>query len=950
MGTISASNGLNTGIDITGTITKLMAISARPRDAIATANTHLTNQETALAKLSALLLGVRGVTQSFGQASVWASQSAASSDPSSLTATVTGTPVQGTYQYTPLRTAQTQQYLSSGFQSTNGALGGGTITFRYGTSVDQGVSLANLNGGQGFSAGKIRVTDRGGASVVINLSDAQNIDEVLQAINTNGTVNVTASVQNGHIVLTDNTGQSSSDLKVQEVNGGTTAASLGLSGIDAAANSAAGQDIFKLSSNLSLSALNDGAGVQTNTALPDIQYTLHDGTSGTIDLSPIIPGGSTVQKESNLGDIINEMNTQAGGKLKVSISSDGQHLVVTDTTAAANPSGTLSISNDTGSTAASDLGLVVNSASAGAVTGSQILGGLKTVLLSSLNGGQGLGTLGYMKLTDANGIAVNVNLSGSVTLQDVVDKINSQVQANNAQNGAPAVGITAAVNAAGNGIQLTDSTGATSGTLTAANSNSANDGGSDGLNTAVKLGFATQTAPGSSSSGVLNGGDLHLRTVSRNTLLSTYNGGAGVGQGNFQITDTAGITSSIRITSSMTMIGDVIDAINRNTTGIRAAINATGDGIVLQDTAHGSGTLSIAEGDSTTAHDLNLLAVETSDGGVQTINGTTTHTITLSATDSLTTLQDNINNLGAGLSAGIVRDGSGKPYRLSLTAMQSGQAGNMVVDTSQLSGLSLQEMSHGQDALLALGNASGSKNGSSSGSVVISSSSNTFTGVLPGVTLQVRSGSGQSVSISVANDGTNIAASLQSFVTNYNTFRAELTTDTAYNTTTNTGSVLSDDGSALQLDWQLSQLLTTSFNSSGSMRSLADVGVTIQSDGTLSFDENQFNTAWAFHPAAVQQMFTTKTTGISDRLSTLISQLAGTTNSTLSSRISALKQQIADNQQTIDQMNQRLTDEQNRLYTSFYNMDLTIGKLKNTQSLISNIFLLTPNTGVTVSK
>ena len=45
----------------------------------------------------------------------------------------------------------------------------------------------------------------------------------------------------------------------------------------------------------------------------------------------------------------------------------------------------------------------------------------------------------------------------------------------------------------------------------------------------------------------------------------------------------------------------MINAINRNTTGVHAAINSTGDGIVLTDTAHGTGTLSVTEGDSTTA-------------------------------------------------------------------------------------------------------------------------------------------------------------------------------------------------------------------------------------------------------------------------------------------------------------------------------------------------------------
>jgi flagellar hook-associated protein 2 len=942
MGAISATTGLSSGINISGTISQLMAIDSQPVTALQNTDTTLTNQETALAQLSALLLGVQNDTQNLGKSATYASQTATSSNPNALSASVTGTPTAGTYQYTPLRMAQTQQYLSAGLQSSTAALGGGSLTFRFGSTVNQGVSLAEINGGQGFSPGEIRITDRSGASAVINLTNAQNINDVVQDINSAGTINVTASTQDGQIVLTDNTGQTVSDLKVQEVNGGTTAASLGLAGIDVAADSATGQNILRLASGLSLSALNDGAGVQINTALPDIQYTLHDGTTGTIDLAPIIPGGSTVDNPTTLGDVIQQISTQSGGKLQVSVASDGQHLVVTDTTAAANPSGTLTISNETGSTAASDLGIAVNAASSGSVTGKQIIGGLQTVLLSSLNGGQGLGGLGYMKLTDGKGNSINVNLTGTVTLQDVVNAINGQISAQNGAQPSQAVGITAEVNAAGDGIQLLDTSGG-SGPLTAANSDSADDGGSDGLSTAVKLGLATASAAGSSSSGVLNGGDLHLQTVSRNTLLSAYNGGAGVAQGSLQITDSAGNISTIKVTSSMQTIGDVIDAINRGTTGVHAAINSTGDGIVLTDVAHGTGTLSVTEGSSTTAHDLNLLSPETTVAGTQTINGATTRTITLKAGDTLTDLQNDINNLGGGLTAGILTAAGSNPYRLSLTSTQSGDAGNLVVDTSGISGLALQELAHGQNALLALGNIGGS---ASSAPVVVSSSSNTFSGVLPGVSLTVQGATGTPVSITVGNDGSNIATSLQSLVTDYNSFRTQLGTDTAYNTTTETGAVLTDDSSALQLDEQLSQLVSNSFSSSGPVQSLADVGITVQSDGTLSFNQSQFDAVWASNPAAVQQFFTAATTGVSARFNTLITQLGGTTGSLLSARINALKQQISDNQSTISQMNQRLNDEQNRLYTSFYNMDLTIGKLKSTQTLISNITLLTPNTGV----
>ena len=152
MGVISASTGLSSGIDIAGTISKLMAINSQPVTALTTTDTTLTNQETAVSQLSALLLSVQDVTQTLGKASVWGSQTATSSDSSALSATVTGTPTAGTYQYTPLQMAQSQQLLSSGFQSATTALGGGTLTFRYGNTVDQGVSLSDINGGQGFTA------------------------------------------------------------------------------------------------------------------------------------------------------------------------------------------------------------------------------------------------------------------------------------------------------------------------------------------------------------------------------------------------------------------------------------------------------------------------------------------------------------------------------------------------------------------------------------------------------------------------------------------------------------------------------------------------------------------------------------------------------------------------------------------------------------------------------
>ena len=268
----------------------------------------------------------------------------------------------------------------------------------------------------------------------------------------------------------------------------------------------------------------------------------------------------------------------------------------------------------------------------------------------------------------------------------------------------------------------------------------------------------------------------------------------------------------------------------------------------------------------------------------------------------------------------------------------------MIVDASQIAGMSLQEMTQGRDAVLALGGTSTS--GASNGSVLVTSSSNTFTSVLPGVSLQINDPTGQPVSVSVGNDGTNIATQLQTFVTNYNSFMSQLNTDTAYNATSETGGVLNDDGGAMEIGEQLSQLVTTQFATSGPVQSLADVGITVQSDGTLSFDQSQFDSVWASDPTAVQQMFTTAKTGVSAQFDNLITQFAGQSSSSLlTAKANALQTEITNNEATITQMNQRLSDQQNLLYTEYYNMDLTIGKMKNTQSILSTMYSVSPDFG-----
>jgi flagellar hook-associated protein 2 len=97
--------------------------------------------------------------------------------------------------------------------------------------------IRNLNGGQGITTpGSITVTDRSGLTATLDVSNAESLDEILNAINgavddtTSATLSLTArynSLGTG-IEVVDASGATASNLVIADVGGGSVAADLGL--------------------------------------------------------------------------------------------------------------------------------------------------------------------------------------------------------------------------------------------------------------------------------------------------------------------------------------------------------------------------------------------------------------------------------------------------------------------------------------------------------------------------------------------------------------------------------------------------------------------------------------------------------------------------------------------------------------------------------------------------
>jgi flagellar hook-associated protein 2 len=894
MGTITSSVGLISGINTGQIIDELMSIESQPVQLIQTRISSVNAQMQAYNDMETQLTSLQQIGMSLELPSTFGASTATSSDPNVLTATTTNGATQGSYQFQVAQLVSSQQSVSGGYTSQNAPLQAGTMTFELGGgNLGTQTSLSDLNGGGGVSRGLLRITDRSGKTDVINTTSDVTLDDVVNQINTSLNVSVKASIQNNKLVLTDTSGGSGT-LSVQDLNGGSSAQDLGIAG-SGSGNTLIGSTINYLSTTTALSSLNDGNGIRTRTSgSADLNISLADGTTVGIDLS----GAQTV------GDVINDINKVSPSKVKAGIAPGASGITLTDLTTGSNA---FAATNVNGSHAAQDLG-IAQTGSGGTINGRTVVGGIDSVLVSSLKGGAGL-PLGAISITNRNGQTANVNFAGATSFQDILNAINSA-----------GISVNASINSAGNGIQIQDTTGG-SGNLIISDTG--------GGTTAASLGIAGTF---NSTQSTVDGGDLHLQYVSQNTLLSNYNGGKGVAQGTFTITSAKGSSATIDLSQgTFNTIGDVLSAINKSGIGVTASIDANGNGILLTDTSGGAGKLTVKEGNSTTAADLHLVGTATG----TTLDGSLEQTLTVNAGDTLSTLVTKINSANFGVAASIINDGSaGAPYRLSLTATNSGEAGRVLIGGGT-TGLRMRNLVNAQDAAVFVGGAGTSQ------PLLVTSHTNQLTGVIPGVTVSLLAASANPVTLSITRDPSNVSKQLQNFTDAFNTLVGKLATYTHYDTTTNQGGVLLGDATAQEIQTQMYSIFGAAVKDAGNLHTVGDIGITMNQDGTISYNSTTFQNAYAQNPTNVMKLFTNSTAGLGKVLDHSMTNLVDPVTGMITQENTTLQNQTQQFQDQIKHLDSLLADKRNRLEEQFANMETVLAGLQSQQSALGSITTIT---------
>jgi flagellar hook-associated protein 2 len=907
MGTITSGVGLISGINTGQIISELISLDSQPVTLLQTRIAATNAQQTAYSALSSQLQTMQTTGKSLEQVSTFQAATATSSDQNVLTATAQNGAALGTYNLQVAQLVSTQQLISQGFTDFNQTpVGAGTISIELGGgSLSTQTTLAQLNGGQGVPTGQFRITDRSGASEVIDTSSDVTVDDVLKQINTSLGISVQASVKNNQLVLTDTTGKTTGNLTVQDLGSGTTAAALGIAGTSAT-NTLTGTDVNYVTSGTYLNQLNDGRGVQLGSGGNDFTVTLKNGSTVSVNLATA----------KTLGDVINAINTAGGGKLTATIPPNGSRIQLTDSTGGG---GTLSIADNNGSHAAEDLGLTA-APTGNVINGSSLLAGIDSTLISSLRGGSGL-SLGTVNFTDRSGNTSAVNFSGATDVQDIIDDINNATGAQ----------LKASLKPSGNGIQITDASGGTGNLVIA-------DAG--GGQTATQLGIAGTF---SSSTPTVSGADLQKQWLTNSTLLSTLDGGQGIAKGKITITNAAGTSSTVDLSgSTITTVGSVISQINNaGLAGVTASINSSGNGILLTDTSTGPGHLKVVDVDSTTAADLNLASTATAN----TIDGAYEKTITVGPNDTLSSVQKAINDLGWGVSAQIINDGSATaPYRLSLTAQNSGTAGGVVFD-SGTTNLGTYNLVNAQDAAVFLGSSSTGQ------PLLVTSSSNQISGVIQGVTLNLNGVSQGPVQLNVTNDPSGVVQELTTFTSTFNNLVNSMNTLTSYNTTTNQAGLLLGDATTQTIEENIYNMLNVVVNTGGKYTTLADIGLSLGNGALLQFDQNTFEQALSADPTAVEQLFTatkqvtdpttgavtTQQLGAGYSIDNQINDLLDPVSGVITQENQALSQEVQNFQDQITDLNTNIDNQRNLLQEQFNNMEQVLAGLQSQQQELGSL-------------
>ncbi|GAA4932205.1 flagellar filament capping protein FliD [Actinoplanes utahensis] len=325
-----------------------------------------------------------------------------------------------------------------------------------------------------------------------------------------------------------------------------------------------------------------------------------------------------------------------------------------------------------------------------------------------------------------------------------------------------------------------------------------------------------------------------------------------------------------------------------------------------------------------------------------------THTITLSGDPMPTPTPDNlaaaINSADIGIRAYVVKTGENVGM-LQLTGAKAGAENGFELVGFEGLGLPDPETGLTTDPATTVASNAVLKMNPDAGSAAyeVTSDSNTFTGLMPGVTVTV-SKEENGVTVDATTDVDAIAAKFKAFVDATNEALTEIKTQTAYDPETRKGSPLTGDFTIRQMSQALLSEISTGLTSKKSLDadgkvvsepfdfgadgpSLSRLGIKIGEGGLLEFKESAFKETYTKDPALAGEagMAFGSNMGI----------LTNRQQKTVKSVVEGRKTEIETLNDQVSNWDIRLASRRQALQRQYAALETALGKLQNQSSWLS---------------
>ncbi len=292
---------------------------------------------------------------------------------------------------------------------------------------------------------------------------------------------------------------------------------------------------------------------------------------------------------------------------------------------------------------------------------------------------------------------------------------------------------------------------------------------------------------------------------------------------------------------------------------------------------------------------------------------------------------DAINNNDSGLQASLLYDGSG--YKVVLKTPE-GTNNNLTIvenDTTLTFGDGNGNTTPAQDSSDASLTIDG---------ISVTSHSNTLNDYIPGISLTLKKTG--SFSVYIQTDYSKLVQDMQNIVNDYNDIMKYIKDNNNYDDQKNLADAFFCNVTIEDVQNRLSNLLVDSYGGSNSQfQSLADLGITLNKDGTLQFDSATFLNALNTNFKDVKKMLVETTTGAGDGFLSLmhsdIDQMTSS-NGEIELEKNYINDKIDSLDNQIDTIQKQLDQERTMLTLTFAQMDEYIGSLKSQSNYMQQVF------------